>query len=129
MKLEAGKFYKTRDGRCVKIEKIEGIRATGKIEALPGVWSWHTDDGSVFYDGRQSLIDIASEWPRAYAIPIELKPDSESEPKPLATTPEPDYWEKLRHQVAAAIYANNPEYVSGAITRADALIEELRKKK
>jgi hypothetical protein len=135
MKLEVGKYYKTRDGRCVLITRGNNLLRPiqGRVEGHG--WDSWKDDGRYSTRPEEDYgLDIVSEWPREDVVPIDLDSVFESEPKPIATTPEPDYWEKLRHQAAVTCLNMYPEVdpvnaAIGASERASALIEELRKKR
>ena len=65
MKIEPGKFYKTRDGRKVRIYAVDGENAFPVHAALyeGGNWFIHdyTLDGK--FDSTFSDSDLISEWP------------------------------------------------------------------
>jgi hypothetical protein len=73
VKIEEGKFYKTREGRKVGPMKWE---ETGKSYVYPKGGYWRADqegtwwpDGS-YYKNREAQKDIISEWPSEDNCPI-----------------------------------------------------------
>ena len=68
MKIEKGKFYKTRGGLKVEIYKTDVTGGAGTIhgailskDGSSNVDSW-TDDGTNFFGDDDELLDIVSEW-------------------------------------------------------------------
>lgn len=65
MKIEVGKFYKTRDGRKARIYTLDagGTRPIQGAVNDDGIWrmeAWYTS-GKYIFDGA-ALTDIVSEW-------------------------------------------------------------------
>jgi hypothetical protein len=66
MKIEVGKFYKTRDGRKARIYAVDGRDYTKIHGAVfeDGGWASLTwfENGIFYIDGKEYVLDLVSEW-------------------------------------------------------------------
>lgn len=64
MKIESGKFYKTRDGRRVRVVSMDGNpenEVIGLLDENDGPLSWALS--GAYFSNRTHAYDLISEWP------------------------------------------------------------------
>lgn len=98
MKIEAGRVYKTRDGRRVDVLFIipgtNYFVVVGRIEGYPSDMIW-TIAGSYWSDGSESDLDLVSEWtPPVSEWPADDTDSPES--KTETRLPDSTFWTAAR---------------------------------
>lgn len=61
LKIEVGKFYRTRDGSKAFIYQYDGFNFHGVIIDSPNFFEWFKN-GTYNYNGKESPLDLISEW-------------------------------------------------------------------
>lgn len=126
MKIEAGKFYKTREGRRAYISGVVAVNpfdderpwvypVAGYVNGCVNILSW-TDEGFFYLDKEISHLDLIAEWEEQPANPLEPL-NTKEQYEAIVKLGENTFAQHIAHSVEDAEVFLQPHRERGLATR------------